>query len=114
MTVKYDYYYQAQESNRGDLEELFYEIKEDTLMEIRLSDSGYLWVKQRKDVPMTYDTKDKSYDMSYGAVYLTDWTTILDVRDWWWEKELGEWLLKCKRKEQEVARLLLKKYGNGN
>ena len=110
---KYRFYYQAQDSELWTLEELFYEIKSDNLIEITLSEEGWLRVKQWKDVPMTYEAQDKRvFDMQYGDVYLTDWKEIYDVWDWRWEKELGERLLKCKRKEKSIIKEHFKEHSH--
>lgn len=91
---KYDCYLECDAWEQLDIAQLFYEIKEFRLIEVVL-DNWYS-IKQRKDIPMTYDTEWASYDMKPGVVYCTSWNNVLEsVRTWWGENELKERIETC-------------------
>lgn len=92
----YRCYFQNFESEWLDIKEIFYMIKEYYFIELGLD--NWLYIRQRKDVPMTYDTEDKSFDMKHWTVYLTDWDNIYDVWKWWWEDELQKRIEECEKR----------------
>lgn len=93
----YDCYLERGEWEKLDISQLFYEIKESRLIEITLDSWNWYYIRQRKDIPITYvhpETKEV-FDMKYGTVYCTSWNDIESVREWWWEKELEEYIKTC-------------------
>jgi len=93
----YDCYLEQSEWEKLDISQLFYEIKECRLIEITLDSWNWYYIKQRKDIPITYvhpETKEV-FNMKYGTVYCTSWNDIESVREWWWEKELEEYIKTC-------------------
>lgn len=93
MAKKYKCYY-VDEPTDYDVEDLFYLIKNYQLVEIVL-DNGY-YIRQWRDVPMTYDTENESYQMEYWTVYCTSWNNVLEsVWTGWGEKELQEYIDIC-------------------
>lgn len=94
--IKYSCFFEVWEGEKCDINHLFYSIKENLLLEITLNSDNGLYVRQWKDVPITYETFDKAFEMNYWVVYLTDWTNIYSVRHWRSTEELEEWLEDCK------------------
>lgn len=93
---KYSCFFEQQEWEKCSLDYLFWAIKERLLVEITLESENWLYIRQRKDVPITYETFDKAYEMHYWEVYLTDWTNIYDIRTGRGTEELEEWIEDCK------------------
>lgn len=93
----YDCYLERGEWEKLDISQLFYEIKESRLIEITLDSWNWYYIRQRKDISITYvhpETKEV-FDMKYGTVYCTSWNDIESVWEWWWEKELEEYIKTC-------------------
>ena len=58
-------------------------------------DNGY-YIRQWRDVPMTYYIENESYQMEYWTVYCTSWNNVLEsVWTGWGEKELQEYIDIC-------------------
>lgn len=93
-------WYEPEESELFDLEELFYLIKNKKLLEVAVSDRDYLFIRQWKDIDMEYNTEDYNWKMKYWTVYLTDWTNIYDIWHWRGEDEFKEWIESCRRREE--------------
>lgn len=95
MCNYYKCYCQRDDADCLELDELFYMVKNYYLIEICLENR--LYIRQWKDLDCQLLNKEwETIDMSVWKLYLTDWENLLDVWDWWWEEELGEWIDKCK------------------
>ena len=91
---KYDCFLEQDESEKLDLSEIMYEIKNYRLIEIWLE--NWLAVRQWKDIPITRTAEDwEAFNMKYWTVYLTHWPDIIRTRDWRGEDSLKEWLDIC-------------------
>lgn len=97
MTKTYRAYYEANKSDKYTCEELFYDVKNNNIIEIDLDENKTsLYIRQRKDIPITYDAKDgRVFDMEHWTLYLTDGTNIYDIWNWWGVDELQKRLDKC-------------------
>ena len=95
--MNYTCYTEYAEPEQLNISGLFYEIKNYRLIEITLDSWNWYYIRQRKDIPITYvhpETKEV-FDMKYGTVYCTSWNDIESVRGWRWEKELEEYIKTC-------------------
>ncbi len=94
---KYPCYFECDEWERMKLSQIFWLVKEFRLVEIQPNEEDLsLYVRQWKDIPMTYETEDETFEMKYWKLYLTDWTNIYKVWNWRGEDWLEEWLEECK------------------
>lgn len=93
---KYSCRFEVGEGEKCDIAHLFWAIKESLLLELSLDSDNWLYVRQWKDLPMVYETYDKTFNMKYWTVYLTDGTSVYDVWTWRGTKELEERIEDCK------------------
>lgn len=92
----YPCYFECDEWEEMDLSQIFYYVKNWKMIEIQVNEDCVLYVRQWKDIPMTYETGDETFEMTYWKLYLTDWTNIYKVWNWRGEDWLAEWLEECK------------------
>lgn len=85
------------ESERLDLDEIRYSVKNYYLLEIQLREWGFLWIRQWKDIPC----KIGDFNMDYWDLYLSDGKSIHDV---WDGDNLEKWIEKCMKMEQEISK----------
>ena len=93
----YTAYCEYGEQEELNLDDLFYAVKENTLIEIQLdNDNGY-YIRQWKDIPITYTNPDswETFDMKYWMLYCTNWNVIESVWKWWGADDLKEWIETC-------------------
>lgn len=92
--MRYKCFTEYCESEDLSLSEIFYEIKENRLIEISL-DNWYA-IRQWKDIDVEYEDNDNwKFNMTYGTVYCTRGNNIESVREWWWEADLKEFIKTC-------------------
>lgn len=94
MKKTYNCWTENEEGDCLDFGTIFYMVKNRLLIELDLE--NWYVIRQRKDIPMTYETYDETFEMDYWKLYLTDWTNIYKVWNWRGEDWLAEWLEECK------------------
>lgn len=96
MENNFQCYCEMGESERLDLDEIKYAVKNFYLLEVQLREWGFLWIRQWKDIPC----KVGDFDMDYGDLYLSDGKKIYSV---WDGKDLEQWIEQCIDKEFELS-----------
>ncbi len=93
----FECYCEMGESERLDLDEIKYAVKNFYLLEVQLREWGFLWIRQWKDIPC----KVGDFDMDYWDLYLSDGKKIYSV---WDGKDLEKWIEQCIDREMEVSK----------
>ena len=98
MSKTYNVYFEADEGEAMDIETLFYTIKEHKMIEVTLESGNWYYLRQRKDIPITYKKSDwEVFHMEYWTVYCTTWNDIESIWTWWGVDELKEYIETCEQ-----------------
>ena len=97
----YNCYYQKDESEGLNIDEIFYMVKNYYLIEIELD--NWLAIRQRNELPCEilvriWDWKEQRQEIHTGNLYLTDWNVCFDIWHWRGIDELHQRIDECEKK----------------
>ena len=95
----YNCYYQRDESEGLNIDEIFYMVKNFYLVEIVLD--NWLAIRQRNEIPCNITViknwEEQKETINTWNLYLTDGYFCYDIRKRWGEDELEKWIDDCEK-----------------